>query len=74
MDPVIEMNLPVATKQAGASSDQVGETPRTARQELVSRPKPVSLTDLSRRTPVTTPTSADLLERVQGVARWGLNE
>ena len=70
----MEMNTPIAIRQAGGSSENRSEESRSASQELATAAKTNPRTDLSRRVPLTTPRPSDLLERVEGVARWGLNE
>ena len=62
------------TKRATGSSDDLREQSRKDHQEFAQKSEPSPLADLPRRAAVMTPLLSDTLERVQGVARWGLNE
>ena len=70
----MKMNTPTATKRAGGPSNDLHEQKETDRREITSKSGPGSLTDLPSRASTMTPLLSDMLERVQGVARWGLNE
>jgi hypothetical protein len=67
------MNKPMSLKRAsGASNDR--ESTSKDRAEFAPKPESSSLADLPRRAAAVTPLLSDILERVQGVPRWGLNE
>jgi hypothetical protein len=69
----MQMNKPMASKRASGSPDNRESSPND-RQEFAPKPEPSSLADLPRRAAAVTPLLSDILERVQGVPRWGLNE
>jgi hypothetical protein len=69
----MQMNKSMASKRANGSSDDREPTSKD-RQQFAPKPEPSSLADLPRRAAAVTPLLSDILERVQGVPRWGLNE
>ena len=71
---VMEINTPITTRQADGFSDKLGEEQRSARPEFAPKSTRNSVADLPQRAPVTPLKASDMLERVEGVARWGLNE
>ena len=68
-----EMNTPKAPKKEHEPSEQLDEN-LTERQKLAPKAESSSLTDLPRRASTVTPVLMDMLARIEGVARWGLNE
>jgi hypothetical protein len=69
----MQMNKPMASNRANGSPDN-RETSPDNREKSAPKPEPSSLADLPRRAAAVTPLLSDILERVQGVPRWGLNE
>jgi hypothetical protein len=55
--------------------DKLSEEPLKEQNAFApKKPEPSSLADLTRRASVVTPLLSDMLARIEGVPRWGLNE
>jgi hypothetical protein len=67
------MKEPMAQKRKTGSSDKLGKEDLTGRKDFAAKPESRPLADLPHRTSAETP-SWDMLARVEGIARWGLNE
>jgi hypothetical protein len=66
------MNKAKALNRNG-SSDKLNET-LTRRQEFAPKADAVPIADIPHRASSMTPVMREMLARVEGVARWGLNE
>jgi hypothetical protein len=67
------MNTAKALKREPVSADTLDENP-TERQEFMPKVESTPLTSFPQRAPAPTPLLMQMLARVEGVARWGLNE
>ena len=69
------MNTPMATKRVSGSLEKFSEEPLKEQNTFApKKPEPSSLADLTRRASAVTPLLSDMLARIEGVPRWGLNE
>jgi hypothetical protein len=68
------MNKPMALKRALDSSDKLGEQFLTDPKEIITKPETSSLAENPHRASAVSPRVSDLLARVEGIQRWGLNE
>jgi hypothetical protein len=67
------MNATKTLKREYGSSDELEEN-LIERKEFTSKADSSALTDLPHRASTVTPLLTEMLARVEGVARWGLNE
>ena len=67
------MNTPKTLNREHEPSDKLDEN-LNERQEFAAKSESSPLTDLPHRASAVTPVLMDMLARVEGVARWGLNE
>ena len=67
------MNALKALKPEYGSSSTVDEKPNQ-RKEFSAKSESSTLADLPHRATTVTPLLTEMLARVEGVARWGLNE
>ncbi len=67
-----KMNTPKANQRDHAPSETPSET--LPRKDFTPQKDSSSLTEIPHRASAMTPVLMDMLARVEGVARWGLNE
>ena len=68
------MKTPKATIRAGGTTEtRTEETPKLAK-EAGPKPETGSFTDQTHRSITVTPMLSEMLAKVEGIARWGLNE
>ena len=68
------MNTPMVMKRALDSSERLSEQFLNVREETATKPEPAALTEIPHRAAAVTPRISDMLARVEGIQRWGLNE
>jgi hypothetical protein len=68
------MNKPIALKRVLDSTDSLSEQFLNDQEEVVTKPEPDSLAETPHRASAVTLRISDMLARVEGVQRWGLNE
>ncbi len=68
------MKEPMAKKRETGSSDKLGSENLKGGQEFAVKAESRPLAEIPHRASAVAPAAWDMLARVEGIARWGLNE
>ena len=68
------MNESTALKRVLDTTEKLGEQFLTDSKPVVTKPEAAALPEPPHRATAVTPRISDLLARVEGIQRWGLNE
>ena len=68
------MNKPVTLKHALDSANKLGERFLSDPSEIAAKPETPPPAETPHRASAVTPRISDVLARVEGIQRWGLNE